>query len=439
MSVSTITGLFSTIDAANGQPTTLSVLTFSPVNTETAPTTRFLWPSSTVDVYTPYTANAVGVYEAAPEVVRTLSPTPTSQQHTDSESPTGTTTATATSQPTGQASTTTGIPSSTQTAGADSLSQGSGNGTSSGALAGAIVGSIAGTALLTLLLAFLFFRRRRTPPAGGEIENGAGLSTKSGAVVSTAAMPRETSDESFSLAAIIPHPADDEAVRSRILTIIDHASLHADNYYGASSPSARRSQDAIARLAEYDSDSLPAPLATMLGQRGIHRKAIAHALVYKLLQAIRPGGELLPKLLAAQPQVDGVTASTGHALFAWRMVTAHLYNHGANNRDPTHAAARDRAASSLAADFTSAFAPYALATFSESDRVSHLSKLAASTAELGIWLFAQPCTFEFEWNKGQDEFAVVPRVTKTFDEQGKRLPRPQLLIEAVQERYPSTV
>jgi hypothetical protein len=123
-------------------------------------------------------------------------------------------------------------------------------------------------------------------------------------------MSCEKSDETLSLAAIIPQPADDETVRDRILTVIDHASLHVDSYYRASSPSARIPQDALDRLAEYDSDYLPAPLATMLGQRGVSRKAITHALVYKLLQAIRPGGELLPKLLATKPQVDGSTACT---------------------------------------------------------------------------------------------------------------------------------
>jgi hypothetical protein len=131
--------------------------------------------------------------------------------------------------------------------------------------------------------------------------------------------------------------------------------------------------------------------------------------------------------------------ATEDALFAWRMLTAHLYNQDAYNKGPTHIAARDQAASSLAADFTSAFSSYALATFSESDRVSHLGKLAVCTAELGIWLFSQPCTFEFVWNRSQNEFTVVPQVIKTFDEQGKRLPRPQVLMEAVQERYPSTV
>ncbi|KAL4738948.1 hypothetical protein BDV11DRAFT_170567 [Aspergillus similis] len=424
---------FLTSVPGTSQSIALTTFTLNPRNTIFPVTTRFLWPSSkTVDIYTLWTS------ERADRIV-TATTAPASLQSTDTESSTETSSATTTSESTRQASTTTETPSSTQAGDSDSFTLGSGDKTSKGTLAGAIVGSIVGTALLTLLLASLFFRRRRTPSAARELEHGVGLSSKSGATVSTTAMSCEKSDGSFSLAAIIPQPADDETVRSRILTIIDHARLHVDNYYGASTPPAPITQDAIARLAEYDSDYLPAPLVTMLGQRGVSRKAITHALVYRLLQAIRPGGELLPKLLAAQPKVNGLTASAEDALFTWRMVTAHLYNQGANNKDQTHTVARDQAAGSLAADFTSAFSPYALATYSESDRVSHLGKLAISTAELGIWLFGQPCTFEFVWNKGQSEFTVVPQITKTFDEQGKRLPRPQVLMEAAQENYSSAV
>ncbi|KAL4976091.1 hypothetical protein BDW66DRAFT_166816 [Aspergillus desertorum] len=429
---------FTTTVSGTSQPVTLTSFTIIPATGTDAATTRFLWPDSTVDIFPTSYDTVQSTWVLTGLATHTI---PNSQQTTATESSTETASATPapTSESTRQTFTATRASSGTQSADADNVSQASGNGTSNGTLAGAIVGSIVGTALLTLLLAFLFFRRRRTLPAARELEHGVGLSSKSGATVSTAAIPCEKSGESFSLAAIIPQPADDETVRSRILTIIDQASLHVDNYYGASSPPARMTQEAVTRLAAYDSDYLPAPLGTMLGQRGVSRKAITHALVYRLLQAIRPGGELLPKLLAVQPQVNGFTASAEDALFTWRMVTAHLYNQSVYSKEPTHTVARDQAASSLATDFTSAFFPYALATYSESDRVSHLGKLAISTAELGIWLFAQPCTFEFVWEKGQSEFTVAPQITKTFDEQGKRLPRPQVLMEAVQERYSSTV
>ncbi|KAF9882739.1 hypothetical protein FE257_005330 [Aspergillus nanangensis] len=313
-----------------------------------------------------------------------------------------------------------------------SQSSGHGNRVSNGAFAGAIVGSIAGTVILTLLLAFLFYRRRRKSAVVEAAENKSDSSTKSGAITSTNAIPAGK-QLSFSLAAITPHPADDETVHNRILTLIDHATLHVDNYYASNSPPVHLTQDAVALLGKYDSPFLPEPLVTILqGQRGNHRQVIAHALVYTMLRGIQPGGELLPKVLAAQHAAEAEVFSplNEEALFAWRMITAYLYNQSTDKADYTHTSARTQAAQALAADFTSAFSPYALRAFADSDRMRHLANLAISTAELGVWLFSQPCTFEFVWKHGQTDIAVTPEVRKTFDEHGIRLATPQILIEA---------
>ncbi|KAL6229768.1 hypothetical protein BDW75DRAFT_88315 [Aspergillus navahoensis] len=423
-----------TVDES-GSTQILTVTTFDPSAATDGATTRYQWPKG-------------GVIDVSSSPNAISASTVTISYDTVSAAPTGTPadgTATRTTLETTNAGISSSfarpaVPnaSSTQSHGGDSSSLSSDHGISNGALAGAIVGSIVGTALLTFFFAFLFYRRSRTPSASRGVEYQAGSDMKSGAIIGTSALSGEKPDGSFSLAAIIPHPADDEAVRSRILTLIDHTSLHVDNYYASTSP-VHLSQDAVAELAKYNSDFLPASLVTILGQRGSRRQAITQVLVQTLLQAIGPGGELLPKLLAAQPQVDLSTKSIENALFAWRMTTAYLYTQGAYNRDPKHIAARNQAAQALAVSFTSAFFPYALTTSPESDRISHLTKLAISTAELGVWLFSQPCTFEFVWKKGQKEFTVSPAVLKTFDDQGTRLATPQVLIEAVQAKYPGAV
>jgi hypothetical protein len=300
------------------------------------------------------------------------------------------------------------------------------------------VGSVIGSTLLTLLLAFLFFRRRRSPPRRASDED----------VTLTAIVPNKF-NTGFSLATIIPQPADDETVRRRVLTLIDHAGLHVDNYYTTASPAL--SPDAIAKLNKFDSGFLPMDVGMVLGERKSQRQVITHILVYKLLQAIRPGGELLPPLLAGQPRIENSsvcalpssltsnhclilttllpTIATDDALFTWRMLSAHLYREAKYSRNQTQMAALTKAAQDLALNFTKAFTPYALPNFSETDRVTHFKDLAAATTELGIWLFAQPCTLEFVWNKSQTEIMVVPRVLKTYDEQGNRLSTPQVLIE----------
>ncbi|KAJ0421454.1 hypothetical protein BJY00DRAFT_282288 [Aspergillus carlsbadensis] len=423
--------------AEGGGLVTVTEIVFTPPaasGTDGTTSTWEIWPSG--DTVLVYTATTPG--QPASRVVTTLGadgPRTSDNDSTSGGDATTTTrrrtTTTTTTQTAGQMSTGT-----SQTAGSSSSSNStasasesatqapsidsgnsSGGGIGNGTLAGAIVGSIIGSALLTLLLAFLFFRRRRSPPKAASDDD-----------LTYAAVVADKSNTGFSLAAIDPQPADDETVRRRILTLIDHAGLHVDNYY-TSGTSVTLSPDAIARLNNYDSGYLPGAAATVLGEPQSQRQVITHLLVYKLLQAIRPGGELLPLLFAAQPQIENSSVATDNALFTWRMLSAHLYREGNYNRNAKQTAALTQAADTLAVDFTSAFAPYALSSFSETDRITHFRDLAAAATELGVWLFAQPCTFEVVWGTGQGEISTVPRVLKTCDEQGSRLVTAQVLVE----------
>ncbi|KAL2855676.1 hypothetical protein BJX68DRAFT_217606 [Aspergillus pseudodeflectus] len=411
---------------ASGNNVPLTVVTLDPPTTTIAPSTRYIWPGgTTTEIYitwisdishvrtNTYTSDA---QQATPRPTASDTDDNTTTTEPQTTPQTTSATSTATAQTTSSDSTSSVSQSATQTPGIDSGSS-SGHGVSTGALAGAIVGSVIGSALLTLLLAFLFFRRRRSPPKGASDDD-----------VTLTAIVTDKSNTGFSLAAIIPQPADDDTVRRRILTLVDHAGLHVDNYY-ASGSSVTLTQDGVSRLNSYDSGYLPAAASTVLGERPTQRQVITHLLVYKLLGAVGPGGELLPLLLAAQPRIENSSVSTDNALFTWRMLTAHLYRQGKYNQDTKETAALKQAAHNLAADFTSAFTPYALSSFSETDRVTHFRDLAAAVTELGVWLFAQPCTFEFVWTKSQTEITTVPRVLKTYDEQGNRLVTAQVLIE----------
>ncbi|KAL3458341.1 hypothetical protein BJX64DRAFT_266799 [Aspergillus heterothallicus] len=425
----TIPGASTVITLENEGAVTVSAQTISPVpaNNDISETVFYVRSNGETALEVFYTWNSV-LQTATPT---TVTPTPSSTSSTETSAEDTTVTPTTSGRPASTSGTATPEATasrnetSTQTPGLHSANSSS-DGFSTGTLAGAIVGSIIGSALLTLLLAFLFFRRRRASPKGGakHVEEDV---TFGGVITDKSA--------GFTLAAIIPQPADDETVRRRILTLIDHAGLHVDNYY-TSGQSPNLSQDAITRLNFYDSGYLPAAAATMLGERQAQRHVITHLLVYRLLQAIQPGSELLPPLLAAQPQIRNSSATTDNALFAWRMLSAHLYREGRYNRDPTQTAALTQAAQDVAVGFTSAFTPFALSSFSETDRVTHFKDLAAAATELGSWLFAQPCTFEFAWTKSQTELTLVPRVLKTHDEQGNRLATPQVVIQGDTARIP---
>ncbi|KAL4972491.1 hypothetical protein BDW66DRAFT_169584 [Aspergillus desertorum] len=450
MSWSTSSPLTTVLDGS-GLSETVEIMTITPPNTFSGTTTRTIFTGSTVDVYSTWNATISTMTTITTTITRaSATDSRTGSAATNATTATTTTTTSSPSTPSGsdtgtQTTRTTSVSSASNTTMANnasthtpdiSSSSHSSSGVSTGAMAGAIVGSIIGSALLTMLLAFLFSRRQKPRPSQepeSDDSSAAGYG-KAGVTVTT----REKSVAPFSLASIVPQPADDETVRRHILTLIDQISLHADNYYrqNRSVDASHLAPDVVAQLAKYEWEGLPAPVVTMLGQNLIQRQVITHVLVRTLLQAILPGGRLLPILLAAQPQLDTSTPSTATALFTWRMLTSHLYNQSNYTKDPSHTAARARAAHDLAVEFTSVFFPYASA-FTESDRVAHLESVARSTAELGIWLFAQPCTFEFIWVESANEFSVVPRVTKVCDEEGKRLVKPQILVEGEQVRYRS--
>ncbi|KAL6237891.1 hypothetical protein BDW75DRAFT_228395 [Aspergillus navahoensis] len=318
------------------------------------------------------------------------------------------------------------------------------NSISKGALAGAIIGSILGTALLTLLLAYFFFRRRRNqPPKKPENKSGATLRSSQFPI---ALSEKSTPGSGFNLAAITPQPADDATVRARILTLFDQAALHVDNYYVPGSSPTHLPEDAVSQLERYNSGYLPEPIEKMLGQKSVQRHVITHALTYTLLRAVGPemdGGELLPKIIAAQPHIRHPSPSTDSALFSWRILTSNLYaqtqrNSTFANDDVTSITS---AAASLAAEFTTAFNPCSFASFTFEERIAHLTTLAKSASDLGIWLFGQPCTFQFVWDgsKSESAFNITPKVIKTHDERGFRLSEAVVLVEEKSILYPGKI
>ncbi|KAL4964314.1 uncharacterized protein BDV14DRAFT_78404 [Aspergillus stella-maris] len=458
MALSTISGEpVTTVE--DGSTFTLAVQTISgPDTSHTPATTLYIHQNGqTVQVYTTYTPNPGGGEPYAPSTVTETIPAsktnesdttnsvtskpkttkPDSSTETSSSRTTeaGGTTASTSVEP----DTTTGSAAAAPTnannssAAIESPSSNGNSGISDGALAGAIVGSIVGTALVVLLLAFIFFRRRRNQPSK-EYE------LKPVAVLPKSSSSRYSSGKAdgFALASIIPQPADDDTVRSRILAVIDQVNLHVDNYYAPGSTPIQLSHEQVALLERFDTGQLPAPILTLLAQRGVQRQLITHVLVYSLLRGIESGGELLPRELATQPQGSQPNAPDPiKALFTWRMLTAHLYANSSSSSRTGTGAGTDRTAAngiSRAREFTDAFAPYSISSFSPSERIAHLESLTRLTTNLGIWLFGQPCEFEFAWNmekKGRDEFLVQPRVVKVSDERGDMLDKALVLVEGV--------
>jgi hypothetical protein len=117
------------------------------------------------------------------------------------------------------------------------------------------------------------------------------------------------------------------------------------------------------------------------------------------------------------------------AAFNWRMLTAYL-----NTKYPSVASEQtDEYISSLASDFTTTFAKYKNPDFPDSEREAHLTSVIKAASGLGVWLFAQPCLFQFDWRsdlieRGQSQLPIFPSVVKVCDEHGRPLKTHQMIV-----------
>lgn len=119
-------------------------------------------------------------------------------------------------------------------------------------------------------------------------------------------------------------------------------------------------------------------------------------------------------------------------MFAWRMLTSAMYTRNHGGQGTTR-----NAIPALVGDFATAFAPYIDANFTVEDQLDHLTSVVRAAADLGTWLFSQPCSFGFRWTSlvtPLDQVIIFPAVFKDGDEQGRPLRVPHTLVEETSVR-----
>ncbi|QKX57916.1 uncharacterized protein TRUGW13939_05036 [Talaromyces rugulosus] len=338
-------------------------------------------------------------------------------------------------------------------------------GVTKGALAGAIVGSIIGTAILAFLAAWLFIRRSQSSKRGGfqryerEEDNNTAATNKSDQ--SSRFLPAKANNnnnnnnnQSFSngasenlllssrsLSKYIPDPADDESVIGRVLGVFDQVSLHVDNYYSHTQPVTSPSSPAeTAWISQFDTPYLPGPLSALLENPKTRRTTITHALARSLLSAIQPQSatrvSLLPPLFTPGPLASD-DQELNQATYTWRILAAYLARNATPEAVEETQVRQEAAINAFVDNFTSSFAPYADPAHSSEDRARHLRSVTTAAADLGRWLFGQPCAFDFVYSgpTGNNEVVVLPAIVKVLDEKGQRLATKATLYQAVTANF----
>ncbi|KAJ5918353.1 hypothetical protein N7454_010728 [Penicillium verhagenii] len=327
---------------------------------------------------------------------------------------------------------------------------------STGALAGGIVGAFAGGCILAFILAFLLLRKRKHsqyPPAKDEDSGVISSVAPKGATqrvsqVGGASLAASQAGKpsylkslaagagTFDLAPFIAEAADDSTVSTRVQTLFDQVSLHVDNYYSTSGQQRRLTPEAVAQINQYDSGVFDTSLPTVLSNSRPQRPILTHTLLYAIMRAIQPQaqGSLLPACYRLGPEANGrdTLDTDDRSVFAWRMLTSHIYA-SKYSAIPAQLEAQNDSITRFANAFTEAFTPYSDPQFNEADRLVHLTSVCRAAAELGVWLFSQPCFFELGWltSSSSSKIIVFPHFTKTCDEQGTPLAVPQTLLQPV--------
>ena len=95
---------------------------------------------------------------------------------------------------------------------------------------------------------------------------------------------------------------------------------------------------------------------------------------------------------------------------------------------------RDEKIEGIVRAASQAFAPWKKPSYPDLDRAQSLTAILKEAADLGIWIFSQPCDLRFSWPRsselGANRVAVTPALVKTSDEMGQSLPKAQVLVDA---------
>lgn len=113
------------------------------------------------------------------------------------------------------------------------------------------------------------------------------------------------------------------------------------------------------------------------------------------------------------------------------MLTASSYRGMPDAQKQAYLSTRAENISKAVDAFTAAFRLFANPQYLESERIRHPTKVMEDTAELGIWLFEQPCGFEFIWsNLAAGQVVISPTVVKVSDEHGELLQATKTIVKA---------
>ncbi|EXJ73470.1 uncharacterized protein A1O5_03231 [Cladophialophora psammophila CBS 110553] len=300
-------------------------------------------------------------------------------------------------------------------------------------LAGAAVGCGIGGALLVGVAAFLMYRRRNRRNLGTSRRSEKGGSDPVGSnedvvVAETRAWERH-----------LPQSESDQAVRSMASRTLDQIEMHVENFY-QDATNVSISRAAESEMRNLDSSHLPDSVSNLIRTSRRPTCLIKHCIANLILSRIDfekgsgdsflPGSMIALEPSSTAPEKQGFAQAFAH----WRVISAYIRREP--ERDEAYRVERDRRITAAATKLCIAFEPWARSA--ENARFQSIVGIMQRASDLGIMLFSQPASFQWQWEAGNrggatknrpGQVAVLPGLYKMTDEEVHQLASPIHLIE----------
>jgi hypothetical protein len=211
-------------------------------------------------------------------------------------------------------------------------------------------------------------------------------------------------------------------LRTQIKTLFSQIEMHVDNFYlDRSSGISRFTDNQQIQLNPFNTQYLDDAVAGLLPDSQKPQLIIKHCLAYMAISAIDFSLREIPRY--PFPPTDMLTTH--------KMILAHTsesllrqWRHDTMTFIGTDTIASTVNTSEAAANFTTAFSPWASTGYSGEGRITHPSRVLQEVVELGADLFGQLAEFRWIWqdrgdpSRAQDRIAVFPALSMITEPRG---------------------
>ncbi|KIW12404.1 hypothetical protein PV08_09681 [Exophiala spinifera] len=358
------------------------------------------------------------------------------------------------------------IASQSTTPSSPNVSSSNGSSSNIGGIVGGTIGGLLFGLVVGMLFMFCWARRRAAKASLSSRRAGKISPEKNGTDRSTLQAYESPSDPARWLV-YLPQPSDDTELKHQVKTMYNQIDLHVENFY-TDRDGGLLTEAVQSILARYETDLLPAPVATIMASTSSKKAVIKHCLtctIVSRIDAVRPIPQsflpseiaALPALLAKNADVEHVSRKKGmhslnlanhivslsseswltendpvfdEAYSTWRVLTAYI-RPSAASLTPT----QEASVTSEAANFTEAFGPWSKSRGNAAQK-ANLEEIMRNAIGVGTLLFSQPSVCEFRWiqtskrHANSATFYITPALLRTSDASGHALSSPHTLLKA---------